>query len=62
MKRIDLDGIRITKRMITNTKKDRSVIYREAAKILETYLDSLSNKEIIKKVGRSSSTRYILIK
>jgi len=45
MKRIDLEGIRITKRMITNTKKDRSVIYREAAKILETYRKIINPNE-----------------
>jgi len=45
MKRINLKGVSITKRMISNTKKDRNAIYREAAEILETYRKILHPNE-----------------
>jgi len=45
MKRIKLEGVSITKRMISNTKKDRNAIYREAAEILETYRKILHPNE-----------------
>src|SRR6056297_406179 len=45
MKRINLEGVSITKRMISNTKKDRNEIYREAAEILETYRKILHPNE-----------------
>lgn len=45
MKRINLEGVNITKRMISNTKKDRNAIYREAAEILETYRKILHPNE-----------------
>ncbi|MFW6226305.1 MAG: hypothetical protein ACOC3V_05050 [bacterium] len=60
LKRINLDNIIITDRMINDSKKSRNVLYRKAAELLEFYNDYIENnswqkneEEIIKLLNKS---------
>jgi hypothetical protein len=60
LKRINLDNIIITDRMINDSKKSRNILYRKAAELLEFYNDYIENKnwqeneeEIIKLLNKS---------
>ena len=60
LKRINLDNIIITDRMINDSKKSRNILYRKAAELLEFYNDYIENnswqeneEEIIKLLNKS---------